>query len=107
MCSSDLFAMFSFGWIGGGDAKLAAATALWIGYDNLLEYGLYASLLGGALTFVLVVVRRWPLPATLMRAPWITRLHDEKSGIPYGIALAAAGALVFPQTQIWLSAAGA
>ena len=25
------FALFAFGWIGGGDAKLAAATALWLG----------------------------------------------------------------------------
>src|SRR3954451_24241235 len=26
------FAMFAFGWIGGGDAKLAAVTALWLGF---------------------------------------------------------------------------
>ena len=25
------------GWIGGGDAKLAAATALWLGFDQLLR----------------------------------------------------------------------
>src|SRR6476646_4373115 len=31
------FAMFSAGWIGGGDAKLAAATALWLGWDKLFD----------------------------------------------------------------------
>src|SRR3954462_16032069 len=29
------FIFFARGWIGGGDAKLAAATALWLGFDHL------------------------------------------------------------------------
>ena len=44
------FGFFSQGWIGGGDAKLAAATALWFGFDHLLDYLVYASLFGGVLT---------------------------------------------------------
>jgi prepilin peptidase CpaA len=44
------FIFFAQGWIGGGDAKLAAATALWLGFDQLLSYLVDASLLGGALT---------------------------------------------------------
>ena len=28
------------GWIGGGDVKLAAATALWVGWEHLLGYGI-------------------------------------------------------------------
>ena len=36
------FVMFTRGWIGGGDAKLAAATALWFGFDYLLDYMIYA-----------------------------------------------------------------
>ncbi len=98
------FAFFSFGWIGGGDAKLAAATAIWLGWDNILEYGVVAALYGGALTLALLVVRRWPLPVILLRRAWIARLHDEKSGIPYGIALAAAGLMIYPHTQVWLRA---
>ena len=35
------FTFFACGWIGGGDAKLAAATALWLGFDQLLNYLLY------------------------------------------------------------------
>ena len=41
------FAFFARGWIGGGDAKLAAATALWFGFDHLLPYALYGSIFGG------------------------------------------------------------
>src|SRR6266568_1366995 len=55
------FAFFTQGWIGGGDAKLAAATALWLGFDHLFEYLLYASLFGGALTILLLQLRMIPL----------------------------------------------
>ncbi len=44
------FACFAMGWVGGGDAKVAASVALWFGFDHLLNYLLYVSLLGGALT---------------------------------------------------------
>jgi prepilin peptidase CpaA len=92
------FGFFSQGWIGGGDAKLAAATALWFGFDHLFEYLIYASLYGGALTLVLIQFRKLPLPSLLARQPWIMRLHDNDGGIPYGIALAAAALAVYPKT---------
>ena len=101
------FCFFSFGWVGGGDAKLAAATAIWLGWENLMEYGLVAAIFGGVLTLALIAVRRWPLPGALMRRAWIARLHDEKSGIPYGIALAAAGLVLYPHTQVWMRAIAA
>src|SRR5208282_2811624 len=41
-------------WIGGGDAKLAAATVLWLGFAHLADYLVYASLFGGALTVALI-----------------------------------------------------
>jgi prepilin peptidase CpaA len=90
------FALFSLGWIGGGDAKLIAATTLWLGFGSMLPYLVYASLLGGVLTLSLLAVRRWPLPLPLKQVVWIDRLHDAKTGVPYGIALAAAGLLVYP-----------
>ena len=99
------FGFFSQGWIGGGDAKLAAATALWFGFDYLLDYLIYASLFGGALTLVLIQFRRLPLPGSLARQPWILRLHEAGGGIPYGIALAAAALAVYPKTG-WMPAIG-
>ncbi|MGA7806530.1 prepilin peptidase, partial [Bradyrhizobium sp.] len=56
------FGCFAMGWIGGGDAKLAAAAALWFGFAELMNYLLYASLFGGALTLLLLQFRQWPLP---------------------------------------------
>jgi prepilin peptidase CpaA len=97
------FTFFALGWIGGGDAKLAAATTLWLGFGMMLPYVVYASLLGGALTMLLLAVRRWPLSDNLRSIAWIDRLHNQKTGVPYGIALAAAGLLVYSQTAIFRS----
>ena len=99
------FVLFARGWIGGGDAKLAAATALWFGWPHLLEYLLYASLLGGALTLGLLQFRNVALPSPLVSWPWLERLHRPESGVPYGIALAAAALLIYPYTA-WMDLVG-
>jgi prepilin peptidase CpaA len=95
------FVFFARGWIGGGDAKLAAATALWLGFDHLAAYLLYASILGGILTLAIVHFRRMPLPAMLAKRDWVQRLHQLNGGVPYGIALAAAALLIYPDTA-WM-----
>lgn len=92
------FVCFARGWIGGGDAKLAAATALWFGLDQAANYLVCASLLGGMLTLLIVKFRTYPLPFALSRHDWILRLHQPHSGVPYGIALAAAALMVYPET---------
>jgi prepilin peptidase CpaA len=101
------FGLFALGWIGGGDAKLAAATAIWLGFDHLGDYALSASALGGLLTLSIIGLRKWPLPAVLLARQWATRLHEPGTGIPYGIALASAGLILYPETAIWLAAATA
>lgn len=93
------FSFFTFGWIGGGDAKLAAATALWLGFSHLMDYLLIASLIGGGMTFLLLELRELPLPISLAKQRWIARLHAVETGIPYGIALALAGLIVYPDTD--------
>src|SRR6186997_2836718 len=95
------FVFFSQGWIGGGDAKLAAATALWFGFEHLMEYALYGSLFGGALTLALLQYRALPMPALLVGRVWAERLHQPKGAVPYGIALAAAAMVVYPSTA-WM-----
>ena len=102
------FGFFSQGWIGGGDAKLAAATALWFGFDYLLDYLVYASLFGGVLTLVLIQFSatcrcrdlRVGRPPELDLAP-----ARKGGGVPYGIALAAAALAVYPKTG-WMPAFG-
>jgi len=99
------FGFFTRGWIGGGDAKLAAATAMWLGFGYLMSYLVYASLLGGALTLLLIEFRLVPLPGLLAGQFWAQRLHRQDGDVPYGIALAAAALLVYPDTP-WMKAVG-
>jgi prepilin peptidase CpaA len=97
------FLCFAMGWIGGGDAKVAAAAALWFGFAHLMNYLLYASLFGGALTLLLLQFRQWPLPYPLASQAWLLRLHAKESGIPYGIALAIGALMIYPETD-WVKA---
>jgi prepilin peptidase CpaA len=98
------FTLFAFGWIGGGDAKLAATTAVWMGFEHLAEYGLGSAVIGGLLTLALLQFRRLPMPGWARARAWLMRLHDKDNGVPYGIALAAAGLILYPETRIYLSA---
>ena len=97
------FGCFAAGWIGGGDAKLAAATALWFGFEFLGAYLVYAALIGAVLTLVLLQFRKLPLPAMLLSQQWLTRLHDKKAGVPYGVALAIGALAIYPDTE-WMKA---
>ncbi len=99
------FTFFARGWIGGGDAKLAAATALWLGFDQLLSYLIFASLFGGLLTLAILRFRAIPLPSWLASQDWAQRLHRMDTGVPYGIALALAALTIYPDTQ-WMKALG-
>jgi prepilin peptidase CpaA len=101
------FGLFAAGWIGGGDAKLFAAIALWLGFADLLPYAVVASLFGGLLSLLLLLARQVPLPAFLLGRAWIVRLHDARSGIPYGVALAAGAVALLPYSEIFRLAAQA
>lgn len=97
--------LFSRGWLGGGDAKLLATTALWIGFDQLPSYLVLVSIIGGLLAIAILVYRKAIPPMWISRPAWAVRLHDAKCGIPYGIALALAGLWLFPNTP-WFTALG-
>jgi prepilin peptidase CpaA len=99
------FCLFSFGYIGGGDAKLLAATSLWFGWTELLPFFLTTALCGGALAIGLLSARELPLPAGLARLPWLARLHDASEGAPYGIAITAGALITIPDTH-WMSLLG-
>lgn len=100
------FGFFAAGWIGGGDAKLAAVTALWFGFDQLLPYLFISAVAGGVLTLALLSLRSMPLPRPALGWSWAQRLHDKDEGVPYGIALAFAALVVLPETAIWRAAIG-
>ncbi len=94
--------MFSLGWLGGGDAKLLAAAALWFGFDGLLQYLVLVSIAGGVLVLAILFYRSMTPPLWLCKQAWAMRLHAKAGGIPYGIALAAAGLWLYPSTA-WLT----
>jgi len=97
------FGCFAMGWVCGGDAKVAASAALWFGFAHLMNYLVYASLFGGALTLLLLQFRQWPLPYLFAGQAWLLKLHAKESGIPYGIALAIGALTVYPETD-WIKA---
>ncbi|MBS7704822.1 A24 family peptidase [Chelatococcus asaccharovorans] len=101
------FGFFACGWIGGGDAKLAAAAALWFGPTlPLLDFALLTSLIGAALTLTLLAARRLPLPVFAETWTWARRLHAISAGVPYGVALAAAALIVYPDSALWKATMG-
>lgn len=88
--------LFTLGLMGGGDAKLFAATSLWMGWQGMFNYLIMFSLCGGLLALALLLFRRLPLPEGLGRHGWILALHNPAQGVPYGIALAAGASLALP-----------
>jgi len=95
-------ALFSLGWLGGGDAKLLAAASLWLGFEPLLLFLGYVGVFGGALALAVLAYRRMPAGA-LPLPDWAVRLHAKNQGIPYGVAIAAAALTIYPSTA-WYSA---
>lgn len=92
------FGMHALGWIGGGDVKLFAGTALWLGITQLLSLLLATALVGGLMAMFLLVFQHLRCsPQFLFLQPWIGS-GKLKTGMPYGVAIALAG--------IWLSQAG-
>lgn len=95
--------MFARGWIGGGDAKIFAAAALWFGFDHLGDFTLLSAVAGGVLTVTLLLFRMLPLPQIAISQAWLVKLHHPRTGVPYGIAMAAAALLVYPSTPWFLN----
>ena len=94
------FGLFVFKYVGGGDVKIAASTALWLGPGFVLHYLVWAALFGGLLSLVILMVRKVPLPASAYNIEWVSRLTDGTNGVPYGVALSSAAIYVYPQT-VW------
>jgi prepilin peptidase CpaA len=100
------FALFAARIVGGGDAKLLAATAPWIGVASLMNFLLNMALAGAVLAVALLIFRKTPLLPIYAQAPWVMRLHQKPKDIPYAVAIAAGGLATFPSTPLFLAAFG-
>ena len=100
------FTLFAFGFIGGGDAKLLAATVLWLGLEQTPHFLIWTALFGGVLSLSVLAFRSVPMPGLLLGWPPAMRLHENGAGVPYGVAIGAAALLVFPETHWFAVFAG-
>jgi prepilin peptidase CpaA len=95
------FGLFAIGGMGGGDAKLLAATAVWMGFNiHLLEYLVTSTFLGGLLTLAILVYRKSTLAVFTRHSQFLQHFADEANGIPYGIALGIGGLLTYPDSPL-------
>lgn len=95
------FALFAINVMGGGDAKLLTASALWFGFNHsLLAFLVTVGYVGGAVTLIFLLVRSRANSVVAMGIPLPASLVTARK-IPYGIAIAAAGFLTFGQAPIY------
>jgi prepilin peptidase CpaA len=95
------FGLFALGGMGGGDAKLLAATALWMGMSaSLVEYLIFTSLAGGALTLLILSYRNSPFVLLTGRNMFLRHFANESKGVPYGIALGIGGMIAFSDSPL-------
>lgn len=92
------FILFARNVIGGGDAKLFAATVLWIGLPGFTAFLLNMALAGAALAIFLIIFRKAPALPIYAHAPWLLRLHQKPRDIPYAVAICVGGLLSFQET---------
>jgi len=101
------FALFALGGMGGGDAKLLAATSVWMGLGfPLIQYLIYSSIFGGMLTLWILAYRRSIFHAFLGQNMFLRHFAEDQKGVPYGIALGIGGMLAFPNSPLALWALG-
>jgi len=78
------FAVFAGGWLGGGDAKLMAATAFWWQWTDLLQYVFLTTIAGGVM---------------------LHKLIKDETRMPYGLALSFGGVVTLLNSKIFEAAA--
>mgnify|MGYP000465152946 CR=1 FL=1 len=97
------FVLFALNTMGGGDAKLLSATALWFGFTpSMLLFVSAVGIFGGVLTFGILLMRTQSNNILAMGLPLPDSLILAKK-IPYGIAIAAGGFVAFPSSPIFIS----
>lgn len=95
------FGLFAFGAMGGGDAKLLTATAVWFGLSmQLMTFLTYVAVIGGLLTLAIVMLRSERLAFVTWRVPGMDHILKPKGGIPYGIAIGIAGLICYPSSPL-------
>lgn len=100
------FALFALNVMGGGDAKLLTASAVWFGMSfSLVEFLIYVSFLGGILTLAILSLRAHTNTILASGLPVPDHLLTAKK-VPYGIAIGAAAFMAYPSSPLMIAALG-
>lgn len=84
-------AMFARGWMGGGDIKLLAASALWFDLSSGWRLLVSIAVAGAIVALAVIVLRNLPWPDKVRQRVLLLR---PREGIAYGIAIALGVALM-------------
>lgn len=88
---------FFTGLFGGGDAKMISALSFWMGVQGLSHFLMVMAIAGGILALISVGLRRTDQGKKLLdklaghpklHSEWISSMADDKTIVPYGIAIA-------------------
>lgn len=98
------FSLFALNVMGGGDAKLLTAAAVWYGFSpSLLSFVIHVAYLGGILTIAILLLRARSSTVLAMGLPLPHSLLGAKK-VPYAIGIGLAGLMTYPQSPLVLAA---
>jgi len=100
------FGLFALKVAGGGDGKLLAAVAPWIGLSQMFNFLLATAFFGGVLAIAILFFRQLPILPIYARHSWLMEMHQNNNGIPYGVAIAIGALVTFPHTVLFTTAFG-
>ena len=101
------FTLFAIGGMGGGDAKLIAATSIWMGFGPvLMTYLVISAAVGGLLTLAILRYRGSTLEVYTGGNIFLRNLADPAKGVPYGVALGIGGLFAFAESPLAIWALG-
>ncbi|MEM7058694.1 MAG: prepilin peptidase [Pseudomonadota bacterium] len=86
------FACFCFGWVGGGDVKLAAVAVLWLGAALAPAYLMLSAIFGALIALIF-------LGLAYVKRRWGASIRADAKMLPYGPGLASAAIVLFGKSQ--------
>ena len=96
-----LVAALAMNWVGGGDAKMFAAVAFWMGWPAVMDFLLWTAISGGVLAVGLLSLRSPALrPVILGGPPWLAKLSEPGGASPYGVAIAVGALMALPESPL-------
>ena len=96
------FGAFALGGMGGGDVKLMAVAALWLGLPQMAAFLLWTAVSGAVLILALLAYWSFLPQQAFLRFGWASRLNTGETRVPYGVAIASASLIVFTSSP-WMA----